>query len=68
MRDKHYKLYCYRLDDKTNEQIKILSKKHNLSKNLLFLGLINLGKKYGLPEMQKSNGKKKAQRDNTKNV
>jgi hypothetical protein len=64
MRDKHYKPYCYKLAEETNEQIKKLSKENNVSKNLLFLSFIQLTKKYGLPKMQQTVARKNKNSNN----
>ena len=59
MKDKQYKPFCYRLNEKTNEEIKKIAQENNVSKNLLFVGFIKLVKKYGLPKMSNEIKKKK---------
>jgi len=64
MRNKQYKAYSYRLEDKTDRAIKNLASENGVSKNLLFKGLIYLVEQYGLPKMQHYNEKKKKAKGN----
>lgn len=51
MRDRHYKLKGFRLDDITLERLEKLKEKSGASWNLVFMSLLNLEKQYGLDGM-----------------
>lgn len=58
MRDLHYKLKGFRLNDVTIERLMSLRDTSDMSWNVLFLSLLDLEKKYGLQRLNDETKKK----------